>query len=285
MKIFICILDYRILIEMKFVFLLTIPLLFNSQKIKIMDSINNNPIPHAKIISNNNLYLTDSLGVYNFESIPKEEITITASGYESKLTKLNSNSIKLNPKIIPIDEVKISNKKLGIQHTIGYKNGSPTTFISENLEYAIEIKNDYEFLCKVDEIEIPFKKAKNKKGYLLIDLYESHNAEIGEILNSTNYTIPISTLGKNKFVKIKDNIYIDKNQSIYIAITWIESTYEHSENFSNKIDFFSLPKGSIGKMFVRRTTYKKWDTTPLIENKETKFNFIPAFRIHTKCER
>lgn len=271
---------------MKIIFFLTVPLLFKSQSIKVVDSLNNKSIPFAKIISKDHLYLTDSSGVYIFEKIPTENVTISAPGYENKATEIKSNLLlTLTPKIIPIEEVKISSKKLDIDNIIGYKNGKQITFISENIEYAIELKNDSELECKIDNIEIPFKKSKNKKGYLLLDMYENKNGRIGNILNNQNYIIPISSLDKNNLLKVKDNIYFHKNESIYIAVTWIENIAKNSDKFTNIISFFSLPKGSNGKMYSRRTTYQSWDTTPLIENQDTKSSFIPAFRIHTKCRK
>lgn len=272
---------------MKYILFLIIPILFKSQRIQIVDSLDNRPIALSKIIDNNNLYLTDTLGVYSFKKIPEEKVLIRASGYEDKIVKLklNFNSIKLQPKLINIEEINLIKKNMTTPHIFGIKSKNATSFLSEKKEYAIEIKNETQKDCKVEQIEIPFKKAKNKKGFLLIDFYDSIDGKIGIILNRKNHVIPVANLYQNKIFQVNDNIYIHKNNAIFLAITWVYNTYESSDDASNAITFYSLPKGIAGKMHLRITSYKRWDTIPLIENENTKSSFIPAFRIITKCEK
>lgn len=77
-----------------------------AQKIQIVDFETKNPIPEARILTENNVYYTNDEG---FSLLPErsQNITISASGYET----LNQNSIQstipLKPKYSEIDEVKI----------------------------------------------------------------------------------------------------------------------------------------------------------------------------------
>lgn len=45
-----------------------------SQQITVVDSLDDQPIPFAKIFDSKNLYLTDSAGRYNFENLPNEQM-------------------------------------------------------------------------------------------------------------------------------------------------------------------------------------------------------------------
>jgi len=89
-----------------FVFLQFPIVFFAQQKIQILDSETSKPIPNARIISSQNVYYSNDDGFILLpENSNKQEIS--AIGYISEAVEKHSAIIKLKPKYLNIDEVKI----------------------------------------------------------------------------------------------------------------------------------------------------------------------------------
>lgn len=272
-------------LNMKKIFFIFISLIVKSQQLTILDSLDSKPVPYSKIMDGKNLYLTDSLGKYNFEYFPTDEVTIISAGYETKRLKLKSAIVRISPKIINIENVVISQKNFVTDKKLGFDNGKNSMVIDQKREFAVEIKNYGNTTCRIDKILIPFKKSSNKKGYLLFDIYNSNNIEITEKLNNNNYVIPIAILEKNSLFPLKEKIYIEKQHSIYLSVIWVENTYNKSELFSNKIYLNTIPNKTNAKMYVRKSNYNSWNLKPYIENIQSTNSIIPAFKVFAKCAK
>ncbi|WHF51276.1 hypothetical protein QGN23_12675 [Chryseobacterium gotjawalense] len=269
---------------MKKLILIFLSIFIKSQEIIIIDSLDHRPISFCKIMDSDHLYVTDSLGKYNFATFPKESVIISSAGYEVKKITLKTGIVKLTPKFIQISEINISNNNLKIDTELGYKSSKNTIIIDQNREFAVEIKSQ-NANCLIDNVSIPFKKSSSSKGYLLVDIYHDENGKIGEKINASNYVLAIEKLGKNNILQLIDEIYIEKGNAIYISIIWVENTYTKSEKFANKIFLYTQPHKSSGKMFVRKSNYGDWDLKPYIENVDQKNSIIPALKIHGKCSK
>lgn len=258
-------------------------IIVKSQQVTIVDSLDNKPIPYTKIISSENLFLTDSLGVYNFEKFPTEEVSVHSAGYEIKKLKLNSEIIQLTPKINNIDNIVISKNNFDNDKELGFNADKNSIILNSKVEFAIEIKNTNDNTCRIEKVKIPFKKSLNKKGYLLFDFYNSIEGKIEKKINMLNYVFPVSFLEANNMVTLKEKIYIEDQGSIYISVIWVENTYSKSETFDNKIYFFTKQQKPFGKMFVRKSNYEGWNLKPYFEDGQTKNSIIPAFKVLSKC--
>lgn len=265
---------------MKNILFILLSIFANSQKITVVDSIDKKPVAYSKIIDKDNLYVTDSLGNYFFDKKITSSVEISANGYKSKKTIINSGTIILSPEIIKLEEVKLSKT---VQKELGLESSKNQIFFDNKREYAVEITNTVSDNCKVDELIIPFKKSLNKNGYLIIDIYDAINGKIEQKLNYENYVIPIKELSKKKTVKIEDHVYITKNSSVYISMIWVENLAKDSENFSNKVYLFTKSNNAKGRMYVRNTYYKGWDIKPYNEEVGIKDPWIPAIKINANC--
>lgn len=268
---------------MKNIFFIILSIFVSSQEVKIVDSIDTKPISYSKIIGYDNLYVTDSLGRYNFEVFPKGEVIISSAGYETKKISKMSKLIKLKPKFIQVETINLSEQNFNNENELGFLRSKNLIIIDQKREFAIEIINNDNNLCKVEKIIIPFKKSINDKGYLLIDFYENENGKVGFKLNTDEYFIPVKILQRNNILQVKDKIFIEKGKSIYVSTTWVENIFTKSEIYSNKIYFNTKKNKQQGKMFVRKTNNYNWALKAYTENIETKNSIIPAFKIIAKC--
>lgn len=270
---------------MKKIFFILLSIIVKSQQVIIVDSLDNKPIPFTKIIDSKNLYLTDSTGRYKFENLPNEEVFVLSSGYNTKKLKINSEVIKLSPKITNIEKVIISKNNFINDKELGFNSGKNYIIIDQKREFAIEVYNHVDKNCRIEKVLIPFKKSSYKKGYLLFDFYESLDGKIGQKINVQNYVFPVSFLENNNLLILKEKIYLEKQSSIFISVIWVENSYSKSESFSNKIYFYTKQNKSAGKMYVRKSNYNGWEIKPLIEDQYTKTSIIPAFKLLSKCSK
>lgn len=268
---------------MKKIFLIFLSIIVKGQQVSVVDSLDNKPIPFARIFDNKNVYLTDSSGRYNFERILSEQVLVLSSGYETKKLKITNEIIRLSPKIIDIDKVVITNKNFFIRREIGFIKSKNSIVLDHKREFAIELNNLTDENCRLENLVIPFKKSSNNKGYLLIDFYESLEGNVGQKINTQNYVFPISSFAQNNNVVLKENIYMEKQSSIFISMTWVENTYHKSESFANKLYFYTKQSHSNGKMLVRKSNYNGWDLKPYVEDRSVKSSIIPAFKVLSKC--
>lgn len=253
-----------------------------SQQIIVVDSLDDRPIPFAKIFDSKNLYLTDSAGRYNFENLPNEQVYVSSSGYQIKKVKITDKTIKLSPKITNIEAVVIDNKPFNIDEEIGFNKSKNSIIIDYKREFAIELNNLTNKNCKLESLVIPFKKSSYQKGYLLFDFYESIDGKIGQKINMHNYVVPISSLERNHILTLKEKIYMEKQSSIFVSVIWVENTYNKSESFTNKVYFYTKQNSTEGRMYVRKSNYNGWDLKPYIED-GAKPSIIPAFKALIKC--
>lgn len=266
----------------KLFFFLFLSLLCYGQEIRIIDSIDDKPIPYGKIYLENRLLISDSLGKYFFDERPVGFI-IRANGYEDKsIVSLNSNIIKLKPIFNNIERVELDENNFNVSDLLGYKKGKNTIIIDSSKEFAIKIINPFH-LCQLEDVKIPFKKSLHKKGYLILDIYEEKNNKIGDKLNSNNYVISLDNLKSGNSVKINEKIIIE--ESFYVSVIWVENLYTKSNMFTNKVYLNVKDKSSSGKMFVRKSTYNSWDIKPFEEDSSSKNSIIPAFSVSVKCKK
>ncbi len=251
------------------------------QGIIIVDSIDNKPVAHAKIYLKNKLLITDSLGKYFFDEKP-DEFMIRTNGYQDRNVSLINHMIKLKPGFKDISEIEVSRDNFNVNTSIGFQKSKKTIIIDSNKEFAIRIIHPFG-LCKLEGIEIPFKKSLHDKGYLILDIYEENRSGVGARLNSNSYVVPVNSLKKTNSVKINEKIIVES--AFYVSVIWVENLYTKSNQFTNKI-YLNVKDNSIqGKMFVRKSTYNLWDLKTFEENAISENSIIPAFSASAKCAK
>lgn len=103
----------------KYLFIIFLFSLFTvkSQKITIVDSLDNFPISYSEILIDGNRFFSDSLGFFHLSKEFKN-LTIKKPGYHNKILKKAENIVKLSPKVINIPEVLVTKRE---QETISSK--------------------------------------------------------------------------------------------------------------------------------------------------------------------
>ncbi len=79
-------------------------LIVKSQKISVVDSLDNSSISYSEILVDGNRFFTDSLGNFDLSGTYKNLI-IRKPGYYDKTLKKIDHLVKLSPKVIHIPEV------------------------------------------------------------------------------------------------------------------------------------------------------------------------------------
>ena len=172
-----------------------------SQKIEIRDSTNNSAISYAKIKIGQNIFYSDSIGVFNFDQnlLKDNSIIIEKYGYDKKnISLLNiKQNILLAPTYISIDEVKITTKKI-VEVGENYKKGKSTLF-PKGVEIGFTIKNPFSKNGLLKSIEVPVKNVINTEGFLILNFYRIKNdLPSNEVINNNPIIIPLSELKKRK---------------------------------------------------------------------------------------
>lgn len=266
------------IIKLSFLLLMSISF---GQKIKIIDSIDNKSIPYAKIYVDDKLLIADSSGQYFFDKQPSNFIIRSNNYLDKKILNLESDIIKLLPHYKKIDTVKLSKDHFPTQNHVGFKKSKNVIAIDNNREFAVKIINPFG-LCKLENIEIPFKKFLHNKGYLIVNVYGDENNMIGDKLNENEYVIPLVDIKRNNSVEIKERVIVE--QAFYISVMWVENIYSKSDVFTNKVYLYVKNNMDLGEMLVRRTVYNSWNIKPFKESSSSENSIIPAFSASIKCK-
>jgi hypothetical protein len=247
--------------KIKLLFSLFITTILYSQKIQILDSINNKPIPFVKILTkNNNIYITDSIGVLNEMNFEKSfyPIIISKTGYIDQTISKYKQNIQLSLKIKNIEEVKLRNDIVITKDK--YQIFNVTTIKDNDFEYGIILYNKKEQIGKLKNIILNIKKNKgvNENIYLLLKFYPIDNENISTSTISTK-KIRIIDLFINNNIDLKDlDIFFEKK--IMLSLQVIN---ENKNANIAEIKFYNSKKNTARYSFIN----KKWikiNEVPLI---------------------
>lgn len=214
---------------------------FNAQKIYIKDSINNEPIKYAKITLDNEIFYSDSLGIFNLNENKPEFFGIEKSGYEKRniFKSEYSKDVYLSPKLIPIDDVIIPHRQTIIVGK-NFKNNN-TTFLPKGIGLGTIINNNYNKEGIVKSIEIPIKTKIENTGFLIINFYELQNNLPGNTkINDNPLIIPVSSLlRKNNKIALEEKVSFPKNGFV-VEIQIVAKIGEYNPKLSTpQIQFYN----------------------------------------------
>ncbi|MCY0970251.1 hypothetical protein [Chryseobacterium wangxinyae] len=168
-----------------------------SQKITVLDSIDQQKISYAEFIIDGTSYFADSLGNIELTKKNAEQILIKKIGYNDKNMYLIHDTVFLSPIIRDINEVVIKNKK-DYEFTSKYLNKN-TTKLPNDLTIGFKIKGKENITGKLQKISIPVKRIYANNTLLKIDFYNFENDVIDkEILNNESIFINVNDLTTKK---------------------------------------------------------------------------------------
>ncbi|MCX8534519.1 hypothetical protein [Chryseobacterium luquanense] len=204
--------------------------IFSQNRIKILDSENQKPIPYAKLILKNKDYYknTEENGEITLEQ--GEEISeIQSFGYENFQVKQIQQNYLLKPKFTDIDEVKIAKPKSSKTFTIG-KVAKESTFYGVNSiiwMVAKELKSDVsEEPLFVQSLKFYSRLFSKKSATIKVNIYYNENGIPGELYKSV-----IVTCFKNKKITeyIFPKAFLLPKEGIIVGFEWIlnqENSYQ-----------------------------------------------------------
>lgn len=231
-------------------YLLIIALIFSSftqsQNYKVIDNKTNLPIQYATLqIYNSGKFIsgfyTDENGSINISNeFNFNEIKISCIGYETIIVPKNQLLIKLNQNVTILEEVIISNKDFLSLGYIKKPKSKNIIGVSEGLEVAVFIKNDFEYPVKISSVKFNVKKVKSRVAYR-IHLYknsENNSYPKEELLidNKIEY-LEVNTKGLVSVDLSEYNITLPK-EGVFISIEGIGGKNTSStKNKKNLIQF------------------------------------------------
>ncbi len=249
--------------------ILFLPCIFNfvftfSQTIYFKDKKSEEPIQYIEIEYGNNIYYSDSLGVFKFDDIKENTFRLTDFNVEFAIPK-NDSIILVNNAIHHIEEINLK-KKENIAF-LDYKSKGIYIFgEGGGLNLLIENKSNTPQI--LNSIELYPKKILNKSFYMKIDFYRNNSTY--EKLNSQNIFVPLSTF-KNRRIKEIDlkkyNIPITKEGTM-MKISFVKNINSNIiRNYSNEVAEFYLSKKVKSNIKVFNfTTRKTMDITTIFMN-------------------
>lgn len=200
---------------------------FCQQKIKVIDSENNQPIPYAKIVFKGKDYYKNTEENGEFTLSESEEIDkIECFGYEDSLVKTYQNVYSLKPKYKEIDNVEISKPKNANSFTVGkiIKNTNHSFIASTNTWGVVDLfKNNENTSQKVFIKKIKFlSKVVDLKNSAKINLvfYKNENDKpSSEIWKKLVISCEIGK--KITEVSFEKNPIIFPKEGLFIGFEWI----------------------------------------------------------------
>jgi|GEM_PF-1707515 len=249
-------------------FVVWTPTCIKSQQIFVKDSLSGEPIPYCDIIVDNNKFISDSLGEFNFSGIALENksFIVNVHGYHQKKVSLKRSGnidVLLSPVFIDIRLVNIT--KFRNETKIGLKRGKGTLTTQKGLEITARLQNPYNTIL-LEKIFIPIRKIKNYEGYIILNIYEAAKEEGNgptTKLNATPIVLPINTFRKrNVPINLKKyNIKIPQGD-FFIAMKIVQKigVYETMSNYP-EISFHVGKKRDI--TFFRKDTDDSWAEYPV----------------------
>jgi len=228
-----------------------------SQKITVLDSIDQQKISYAEFIIDGTSYFSDSLGNIEFTKKNAEQILVKKIGYNDKNIYRIHNTVYLSPIIRDIEEVVIKNKK-DYEFTFKYLNKN-TTKLPNDLSIGFIIKGKENMVGKLKEISIPIKKIYNNNTLLKIDFYTVENETINsESLNEKSIFINVDDLIKRNKNKIDLREYnITVSEDILISLRIIDETGKTEKLLSEpSIQFYNSKEK--GNLYFYNQHLKTW---------------------------
>lgn len=152
-------------------------LIAQSQNYKVIDNNTNLPVQYATL----QIYDTGKFiaGFYSgedgFINILDEfnfnEIKISCIGYETIVVPKNQYIIKLNQNVTILEEVVVTNKDFLNLGFINNQKSKNIIGVSDGLEVAVFINNEFDYPVKINSIQFNVKKIKSRVAYR-IHLYK-----------------------------------------------------------------------------------------------------------------
>ncbi|RRO20037.1 carboxypeptidase-like regulatory domain-containing protein [Flavobacteriaceae bacterium 14752] len=212
-------------------FLLISNLCFSQLKSVIINSETKEKIPFVNIwVENENIGTTSNEnGEFRLEVNDQKNIVFSAIGFETKKisSKLIKNVVELNPKLVQLDEVTISTKKLSRETTIGnFRRSKIHSYFACGAEPWIsarffEYKEEYDKTTYLNKIKI-LTRSNLKGSKFNIRLYDINDDGKPENYLYDQNIIGIAKKGKKiTEIDVSDlNIKFPKN-GFFIAIEWL----------------------------------------------------------------
>ncbi|MGQ1929397.1 hypothetical protein [Ornithobacterium rhinotracheale] len=229
----------------------------NAQNITFIEQDESLPAKYCEFSINNNIYYSDSLGVFKIQNQGKELIKVESYKYEptSFISPMNDTIVFLKQRKIQLAPIEISTKKAAELISKAKKNS------------VHELKPGYELgvlipdICgTLKEFSLETKKLqKNKELYLKLDFYKKSENDYDR-LNYDNIILPISDVYDYKSININLKKYgiFTCNSELLIAIGLISNigNYDNEKISDNSISIFGSKEGY--KMLIRKNYRFKW---------------------------
>lgn len=261
--------------------LLNVLVSFSQNKIIVVDSLNRNPIPFAKVsFGNNNGVYTDSNGFFEIKKTENDTIVLTHSSFNKCSISINEikDTIILTPCEIILKEINVSNNKKVIKYIdFPKKNGDfgswPVSPKSEIISLLIPSGENINSIIK--NFTLGFVKRKEKEANIVtqtairINIYSAdRNQNVSELIFSSE-VFKINPNKKEKFELDVENEYIEfVENGIFIGLEVIgdidtsnniikEKSYVHVNLTSNTIQDYE------SKSFIKYTFNDQLNLIPI----------------------
>lgn len=202
--------------------------LYSQDKIQILNSENNTPVPYVNIWCEKSKFGTssDENGFFDHSKFnPKDTLTLTSIGFHSKkIIYLNeSKTILLSPKIEELKEIVLISEKIKINkinkikkanYNVGFAENNPINIIAKYFPF----NENYSLSPFVNSIEIKTLTG-NKNTIINIHIYEATlNGEPGNYLNPENLIFKIEKGNKTTKIDLSNlNLEFPEN-GLFIGI-------------------------------------------------------------------
>ncbi|MRI62574.1 hypothetical protein EDM00_00975 [Ornithobacterium rhinotracheale] len=229
----------------------------NAQNITFIEQDESLPAKYCEFSINNNIYYSDSFGVFKIQNQKKGLIKIDNYKYEplNFFTPTSDTIVFLKQRKIALPPIEIKPRK-------------ESELISKAKKNAVhELKPGYELgiltpkICgTLKEISFETKKLQNDKNlYFKLDFYKKNENDFDR-LNYENIILPISEIYNHKIINIKLKEYgiYTCNAELLIAIRLISNigNYDNEKISDNSISIFGSKERY--KMFIRKNHHFKW---------------------------
>ncbi len=220
-----------------FLLLITSPILSFSQTIeKYLISNHKNPVSHASVFNTHSgdFTFSDESGYFKITASSEDTLSIRHIGFKTlrlPLIQITSDSIKIEEKIMMLDEVQVSSNEPLETITLGPKKKGKSLIglpLNQDFVYCIIDEAPKKMILKSILIAVKYKKGYSNSGVFQFQLFNNlPDADSGNPLTKL-YESKISNSSRSIEIEFEESIELNGKFKLYLFMKRVVPSQEFS---------------------------------------------------------